>query len=165
MQIDENTIQIAVRLTSDDNKMLLLNDRYYCELTENQKTREVKPNYCFFSSLCKDESCPTLVQSTSCFVLDTYVGNGHHASQFGELYHFVHEDLIYKHTFALKLSNNVMLDIIDIKVIDKPYPLHKLISLLDKDMMPKDYTLDDYDPMLTLDGVSIVDLDNIMESI
>ena len=158
MQIDENTIRKAVHLNGDDNKMLFLNDRYYCELTESQKTRKVDPKYCFFSSFWKESGCPTVTQYTDCFILDTHVGKNHHKNQYGKLYHSVHDDLDCMHTFYLMLSDDkehIMVN--SIKIVDKPYPLQKLIDLIDKDIIPNDYTIEDSDPMLSLDGVAYVD--------
>lgn len=157
MQIDENTIRAAVRLTSDDNKMLLLNDRYYCELTESQKTRDVGPKYYFFSDAWKEKNSPTLTQYTDCFVLDTYIEKGHHKNQYGKLYHSIHDDLDCMHTFYLMLSDDkVQITVNSIKIVDKPYPLQKLMDLIDKDILPKNYTVEDGDPMLSLDGVSFI---------
>lgn len=158
MQIDENTIRTAVRLKSDDNKMLLLNDRYYCELTASQKTRDVESKYCFFSESWKEENSPTLTQYTDCFVLDTYVEKGHHKNQYGKLYHSVHDDLDCMHTFCLMLSDDkALITVTSIEVVDKPYPLLKLMDLIDKDILPKSYTAEDGDPMLTTDGVAFID--------
>lgn len=121
MQFDENTIRTTVRLTSDDNKMLLLNGRYYCELTESQKTREVEPRYCFFSESWKEENSPTLTQYTDCFVFDASIGKGHHKRQYGKLYHSVHDDLDCMHTFSLMLSGDrALISVMSIEVIDKP---------------------------------------------
>ena len=158
MQIDENTIRTAVRLTSDDNKMLLLNGRYYCELTESQKTRDVGPKYCFFSESWKEKNSPTFTQYTDCFVLDTYVEKGHHKHQYGKLYHSVHDDLNNMHEFSLMLSDDkALITVNSIEVVDKPYPLQKLMDLIDKDILPKDYAAEDGDPMLTVDGVVFID--------
>ena len=158
MQIDENTIRTTVHLNSDDNKMLLLNDRYYCELTESQKTRNVVPKYCFFSGSWKEENSPTLTQYTDCFVLDTYREKGHHKNQYGKLYHSVHNDLDCLHTFYLMLNDDkAQITVNSIKIVNKPYPLQKLIDLIDKDIIPKTYTIEDSDPMLTIDGVAYID--------
>ena len=159
MQIDENTIRTAVHLTSDDNKMLLLNNRYYCELTESQKTRDVEPKYCFFSCSWKEKNSPTLTQYTDCFVLDTYVEKGRHKNQYGKLYHSVHDDLNCMHTFCLMLSDDKsQITVNSIEIIDKPYPLQNLMELIDKDILPKSYAIEDGDPMLTVDGVACFDL-------
>lgn len=121
MQFDENTIRAALRLSSDDNKMLLLNGRYYCQLTSGNKQLDVPEHYCFFSESWKEENSPTLTQYTDCYVLDTCLEKGHHTSQFAKLYHSVHSDLGNAHTFSLMLLlDNAIVSVSDIEIVDKP---------------------------------------------
>lgn len=132
-------IRKVVNINSDDNKMLLLNGRYYCQLTLD-KQLDVPEHYCFFSESWKEQNCPTLTQYTDCYVLDTCLEKGHHTSQFAKLYHSVHMDLDNSDSFSLLLSlDNAIVSVTDIEIVDKPYPLKKLIDLLDKDALQPKY--------------------------
>ena len=157
MHIDNDIIRIVTQLKSDDNKMLLLNNRYYCELTESSNSRVVESKCCVFSESLKEENSPTFTQYANCFVLDAFLGKGHHTYQFGKLYHFQHVDLT-SDAFSLMLNNDkALINVISIEVVNKPYPIKKFIDMLDKDVLPKEYESGDGDPMLSLDGVAFVD--------
>ena len=113
MDFDEDFVNKITHITSDDNKMLLLNNRYYCELTVSQKSRNVEPNY-YFSDFWKEENSPTLTQYADCYVID---GS---KRQYGKLYHSVNNDLMFKHTFSLMLQDDkTLVSVITIENVAK----------------------------------------------
>lgn len=156
--IDENAIEKIIHITSNDNKMLLINNRYYCEFTSSPTSRDVVPDYHFFSDLKKEDNSPTFVRYANCFVLDVYVGKGHHTHQYGKIYYFKHLDLKNTNTFSIMLNDDkALINVVSLEIIDKPYPIHNLIDLIDDDLLPKHLTSNDGDPMMSLDGVSSID--------
>jgi len=134
-------------LQPDDRKMLVINDRYYCQLVP----REGK----IFSDLRKDESSPAKFQSAEARVLDMAIGEGHHAVSNGTIWHQVNDDLLSKDHFSLMFHDqhgDVLLNAVDIEVVDEPYDLRKLIDKLHRKPV-HEVT----DPIASLEGVSFID--------
>lgn len=142
------------RLRSDNEKMLLLNNRYYCQLTCSMSTLDVSPGFIFFSEACKNPNCPAYVSHACCYVLDTQLEKPRHKNQFAELCYCFNTD-ISSHDFSLKFNDGSLVNIVDAKIIDKPYPLKKLMSKLDITPDVKDESLE---PVMSLDGVCFIDL-------
>lgn len=124
MLFENSFLSELTQLDSDSNKMLVLNGRYYCELTASQTTLEVPEHYCYFSGRWKEDNFPGYTSYTDCYVHDT-AKNGQHETQFGKIYRTIHTDLNNAVSFSLILSkDNVQITVVSIEIIDKAYPFN-----------------------------------------
>ena len=134
MQFKDSFLRELMLLNSDSNKMLILNGRYYCELTASQTSLEVPEHYCYFSEQWKEDSFPGYTSYSDCYVHDTIAGNRHHDNQFGKIYRTVHTDLDDAVSFSLMLSNDKsQITVTSIEIIDKLYPFNSTVKTSKKE--------------------------------
>ena len=156
--IDNKTTKEVIHLTGHDNKMLLINDRYYCQFTDSNHNVDFDSEYCVFSCFYTDDNSKCHTQEANVYVLDSEIGMKTDRNCFGKIYHNVNEDLENcKDIFMLMLDNpKRMINAVSIAIVDVPYKLKNLISLLkcNKAMQEKIK-----EPINCIEGVSFVDLD------
>lgn len=133
MQFKDSFLRELMLLNSDSNKMLILNGRYYCELTASQTTLEVPKHYYYFSEQWKEDSFSGYTSYADCYVHDT-AKVGQHETQFGKIYRTVHTDLNDMVSFSLMLSKDkAQITVMSIEIIDKLYPFNNTVKTLKKE--------------------------------
>ena len=131
-------------IASNDGKLLLINDRYYCQLDSSCNA---------FTEWRKEPNSPSVSSYVSCYVLDICLEHGHHKNQHAKMYCYKHDDLLEKFNMSLMLEDDsALVNVVKAEVVDAPYPLDDLMQRIDNDLIPADYKPEDGDLMQSLDG-------------